>query len=286
MRSSKLFKKRLESFYSTWNRRKENQWSNSHCLVLCTPPEDSPQDRIHPISSSFLIWLIGDNFPDTIVVFAQDEIFFICTKKSFPKLKTLADPAMESVGAKVLIHKMSKKEESGVVVDHVLKMIKSKYRGEEVLRIGCVWGETPESRIVYSCENNLKLIQYQIAFVNDGFTRLCVKNHENSSSNSDCHDFDIQMESLPDKVVQMLSLSPKAPKAEEQKQLELEFVEKQLKQTPLDSERDNGFDFEEESSCGNVDEEEDEWILVDCDEEEDRFENGRYDYIWRKLPLS
>ncbi|GLT97371.1 hypothetical protein SLE2022_149390 [Rubroshorea leprosula] len=97
------------------------------------------------------------------------------------------------------------------------------------------------------------------------------------------------MQSLPEKVEEMLSLSPKA---EEQKPSQALFVAQQMNQTPHNSEQKGriGVDISmqgerrEESSCG--DEVEDEWVLVDADEKVKQIERARKDYIWKRLPLS
>ncbi|GLT57713.1 hypothetical protein SLA2020_306650 [Shorea laevis] len=283
-----LFNKRLETLYSTWKNFKEDRWGNSDVLVIYIPPEDSlPHDDTHQISSSFLNWLIGDGFPGTVAFFAQNEIFFLCTNnKSLSFYRTLVGSSTEAVHAGVCIKaRKVKNEDLLAVVDKVLRVMKAKYRAEEPLIIGCISREIPQSRIFWNCMQKLKQNQYQIAIVNDGFTWLCAINHKKLRS----VDFDIQMQSLPEKVEEMLSMSPKA---EEQKPSQALFVAQEMNQTPHNSEQKGriGVDISlqgerrEESSCGDGDE--DEWVLVDADEKVKQIERARKDYIWKRLPLS
>ncbi|GLT97370.1 hypothetical protein SLE2022_149380 [Rubroshorea leprosula] len=145
-----LFNKRLETLYSTWKNFKEDRWGNSDVLVIYMPPEDSPpHDGTHQISSSFLNWLIGGGFPGTVALFAQNEIFFLCTNnKSLSFYRTVVGSSMEAVHAGVCIKaRKVKNEDLLAVVDKVLGAMKAKYRAEEPLIIGCISGEIPQSRI-------------------------------------------------------------------------------------------------------------------------------------------
>lgn len=81
------FSKRLKMLYSHWSEFKNDLWAGSEVLAVATPP---PSEDLRYLKSSALnIWLIGYEFPDTIMVFMQKEIHFVCSQKKVSLLEVV-----------------------------------------------------------------------------------------------------------------------------------------------------------------------------------------------------
>ncbi|KAF3621016.1 hypothetical protein FXO38_32030 [Capsicum annuum] len=85
----KLLAERLTAFYSSWRTYKEEQWGKADVLVITTQSKGPLESLSHPVSSSFLVWLLGDEFPETTAVFTDTGIEFLCTKDSFFRLRAI-----------------------------------------------------------------------------------------------------------------------------------------------------------------------------------------------------
>ncbi|XP_060191336.1 uncharacterized protein LOC132621185 [Lycium barbarum] len=89
LKEEKLLTERLTAFYSSWREYKEEQWGKADVLVISTESVGLRETLSPPISSSFLVWLLDDEFPETTAVFTNSGIEFLCTKESFSKLRTV-----------------------------------------------------------------------------------------------------------------------------------------------------------------------------------------------------
>jgi nucleosome binding factor SPN SPT16 subunit len=94
--NTELFSKRLIAFYISWITNKSDLWGNSDVIVVYNPPADSPAKLSHQLSSQFYSWLFARDFYDTIVLFSEKKIHFICPKKKVSQLETLISMASES----------------------------------------------------------------------------------------------------------------------------------------------------------------------------------------------
>ncbi|KAG5529876.1 hypothetical protein RHGRI_030299 [Rhododendron griersonianum] len=292
----KLFKKRLIALYSCWRKQRRDLWGNADVLVICT---DSPGNPTRPISSMFFSWLMGHDFPDTVAVFTTNEIYFICgRKKLLSMVRTLESPAMEAVNARVVVHVKSKDENGLEFMDGIIRGMKVAYDAKadcnntRPLVVGYISGESPKSKLLWSCFNNLNPKEFRSAHV-IGFSRLL--NHDqdvrysgNSTDRKDLELFEesissykvsgshhqdcpqIQMQSLPDTLEQMLASTPErgeeAPREANGKKLQLEIGDgnppgslQDKGEKSLHPEEVEGSSWED----GSVSDEEDEWVLVE-----------------------
>ena len=75
------FSKRLKVFYDHWKEHKSDLWSSSDAIAIATPP---PSDDLRYLKSSALdIWLLGYEFPETIIVFMHKKkyMFYAVRRK-------------------------------------------------------------------------------------------------------------------------------------------------------------------------------------------------------------
>ncbi|VAH41308.1 unnamed protein product [Triticum turgidum subsp. durum] len=74
-----IFSKRLKVFYDHWNGNKSDLWASSDAIAIATPP---PSEDLRYLKSTALdVWLLGYEFPETIIVFMQKQIHFLCSQK-------------------------------------------------------------------------------------------------------------------------------------------------------------------------------------------------------------
>lgn len=160
------------------------------------------------------------------------------------------------------------------------------------LVVGCISGESPKSKLLLSCFNNLKPKEFKSAHV-IGFSRLL--NHDQdvrySGDSTDRKDLElfeesissykvsgshhqdcpqIQMQSLPDTLEQMLASTPErgeeAPRKASGKKLKLEMGDGNPPGSVQDKGEKSLHPEEVEGSTwedGLVSDEEDEWVLVE-----------------------
>ncbi|PSS30111.1 FACT complex subunit like [Actinidia chinensis var. chinensis] len=276
----KLFKKRLISFYLCWRKHKRDLWGGSDVLAICTLPSDAVA---HPISSSFFVWLLGHDFPDTVAVFSRNEIYFLCTRRKFSALQSLVGPAREAVQAKVTVYFLGgdRLEQMDRIIRGMQIAHKAKADSDEnrPFVVGYISGESPKSKLLWSCYNNMKPNEFLGAHVS-GFSRLL--NHDQNGRYSRKSRerypelFEVQMQSLPQEFEQMLAMtperrSPKAPSEADAKKVQLDNV-KEYPTVIIDDESEKYLhpkDVEGSSNEGALGcDEEDEWVLVEADSKE------------------
>ncbi|XBI51157.1 hypothetical protein VPH35_033712 [Triticum aestivum] len=102
------FSKRLKVFYDHWNENKSHLWASSDAIAIVTPPPS--EDLRHLKSTALDVWLLGyDEFPETIIVFMQKQIHFLCSEKKANLIGTIKDAtASEAVGSDIVLHVKSK----------------------------------------------------------------------------------------------------------------------------------------------------------------------------------
>ncbi|KAG6408664.1 hypothetical protein SASPL_131682 [Salvia splendens] len=117
------FSRRLQAFYKHWKDHKDELWGSSDVLVVATPP---PSEDLRYLKSSALnIWLLGYEFPETIMVFGEKNIHFICSGKKASLLEVVKASARETVNAEVVIWVKAKNENGSTQIDKVLRAIRS-----------------------------------------------------------------------------------------------------------------------------------------------------------------
>lgn len=276
------------------------------------------------MSSMFFSWLMGHDFPDTVAVFTRNEIYFICNRKKLLALvQTLESLAMEAVNARVVVHMKSKGENGLEFMDGVIRGLKVAYDAKaecnetRPLVVGYISGESPKSKLLWSCFNNLKPKDFRSAQV-VGFSRLL--NHDQdvrySGDSTDRKDLElfeesistynvgsvshhhncvqIQMQSLPDKFEQMLALTPEireeAPCKANGKKLKLQRGKGNPPVIIQDEdEKSSHYEMVEESSreSDSFSDGEDEWVLVeDGGKEECMYKRDKVNMLKQSMALA
>jgi nucleosome binding factor SPN SPT16 subunit len=115
------FSKRLKVFYDHWNGNKSDLWASSDAIVVATPP---PSDDLRYLKSSALnVWLLGYEFPETIIVLMEKQIHFLCSQKKANLIGTLKNAANEAVGADIVLHVKGKNGDGIDLMDDILRAV-------------------------------------------------------------------------------------------------------------------------------------------------------------------
>ncbi|PIA25479.1 hypothetical protein AQUCO_11400033v1 [Aquilegia coerulea] len=166
------FMKRLKVFYSHWKENKVDLWSSSDALVVATPP--ASDDLRYLKSSALNMWLLGLEFPETIMVFMNKQIHFMCTQKKASLLENLKRPAKETVGAELVMHVKTKSDDGTALMDEIFRAIRaqSKSSGPDSPIIGYIAKEAPEGKLLETWGDKLKNSSFQLVDVTNGFSEL------------------------------------------------------------------------------------------------------------------
>lgn len=173
------FSERLKILYSHWKEHSSDMWGSSDVLAIATPP---PSEDLRYLKSSALnIWLLGYEFPDTIMVFMKKQIHFLCSQKKASLLDVVKKPAKEAVGADVVMHVKTKGDDGHGLMDAIFRAIRaqSKADGEESSVVGYLVREAPEGNLLETWAEKLKSANFQLTDIANGLSDLfAVKDKE------------------------------------------------------------------------------------------------------------
>ncbi|KAM0945399.1 putative peptidase M24, PH-like domain superfamily, FACT complex subunit Spt16 [Dioscorea sansibarensis] len=161
------FRKRLKGFYGHWKEHKSDLWAESDVVAIATPP---PSEDLRYLKSSALnVWLLGYEFPETIMVFMIKQIHFLCSQKKANLLETLRKPAKEVVGADVVIHVKAKNDDGTGLMEEMLRAARTQSISDSV---GYIAKEAPEGKLLETWSEKLNGSGFQLGDVTNGFSEL------------------------------------------------------------------------------------------------------------------
>jgi len=135
------FSKRLKVFYDHWKEHKSDLWSSSDAIAIATPP---PSDDLRYLKSSALdIWLLGYEFPETIIVFMHTQIHVLCSQKKANLIGTLKKAANEAVGAGIVLHVKTKNGDGSDLMDDIVQAARNQLKSDKPV-VGHIAKEVPE----------------------------------------------------------------------------------------------------------------------------------------------
>ncbi|KAF7824947.1 FACT complex subunit SPT16-like [Senna tora] len=166
------FELRLKALYSHWNEHKSDLWGSSDVIAIATPP--ASEDLRYLKSSALNIWLLGYEFPETIMVFMKKQVHFLCSQKKASLLEVVKRPAKEAVGVDIVMHVKAKNDDGTALMDAIYRAIQtlSKLDGHNTATVGCVSREAPEGKLLETWSEKLKNAKFQLADVTSGFSDL------------------------------------------------------------------------------------------------------------------
>ncbi|KAF7840699.1 FACT complex subunit SPT16-like [Senna tora] len=179
----KTFQSRLKAFYLHWNEHKSDLWGSSDAIAIACPP---PSDDLRYLKSSALnIWLLGLEFPETIMVFMKKQIHILSSQKKVSILEAVRKPAKDAVGVDVVMHVKAKNDDGIALMDTIFRAIQaqSKADGYDTPTVGYILREAPEGKLLESWAEKLKSANFHLNDVTNGLSSLfSVKNNEEVTS--------------------------------------------------------------------------------------------------------
>ncbi|PIN25765.1 Global transcriptional regulator, cell division control protein [Handroanthus impetiginosus] len=166
------FSKRLKMLYSHWNEFKKDLWGGSEVLAVATPP---PSEDLRYLKSSALnIWLIGYEFPDTIMVFMKKQIHFLCSQKKASLLEVVKKSAKDAVGVEIMMHVKAKNDDGTLLMDDIFGAVReqSMLDGYDTPVFGHIAREAPEGNLLELWDQKLKSANFQLTDVTNAFSDL------------------------------------------------------------------------------------------------------------------
>lgn len=173
------FSTRLKALYSHWNKHKSDYWGSADVLAIATPP--ASEDLRYLKSSALNIWLLGYEFPETVMVFMKKQIHFLCSQKKASLLGMVKRSAKDAVGVDVVIHVKAKTDDGVELMDAIFNAVRSQSNvdsGDGPI-VGSIARETPEGRLLETWADRLQNSGFQLSDVTNGLSELfAVKDQE------------------------------------------------------------------------------------------------------------
>lgn len=166
------FSRRLRALYSHWKEHKDELWGSADAFAIATPP---PSDDLRYLKSSTLnIWLLGYEFPETIMVFGSKQIHFLCSQKKASLLETVKRSAKDSFDMDVIIHVKQRGDDGTTQMDAVLRAMRSQTKsgGRNSPTVGHIVKEAPEGVLLEKWADKLKSSDFQLCDITNGLSEL------------------------------------------------------------------------------------------------------------------
>ncbi|KAL1536333.1 FACT complex subunit spt16 [Salvia divinorum] len=166
------FSKRIKLLYSHWKQFKNDLWGGSEVFSIATPPRS--EDLRYLKSSALNMWLVGYEFPDTIMVFMKKQIHFLCSQKKVSLLQSVKKPAEDALGVEVIMHVKGRNDDGSALMNDIFEAVRAESRldGYDNPIFGHIARETPEGIFLEVWEEKLKNANYQLTDVTNGFSDL------------------------------------------------------------------------------------------------------------------
>nr|GMD40658.1 FACT complex subunit SPT16-like [Ipomoea batatas] len=163
------FSKRLKMLYSHWSDYNNELWGSSEVIAIGTPP---PSEDLRYLKSSALnMWLVGYEFPDTIMVFMKKQIHFLCSQKKASLLEVVKQSAKDAVGVDVVMHIKAKNDDGTESMDAIFNAIHAQ-NGHDTPVVGHLAREAPEGNLLETWSEKLHNANFQLSDIASGFSDL------------------------------------------------------------------------------------------------------------------
>lgn len=161
------FCKRLKTFYTNWKENKQAFWGSADAITVSAPP---PSEDLRYLKSSALnVWLLGYEFPETIMVFMESRIHFLCSQKKASLLEVLKKPSKTSMGIDIVLHVKGRNDSGSAQMEEICESM-SKARVPVV--VGSIVKEIPEGKLLEAWAEKLKGSGFQVVDVSGGFSEI------------------------------------------------------------------------------------------------------------------
>ncbi|CAN8308167.1 unnamed protein product [Cochlearia groenlandica] len=166
------FISRAKALYAHWSERNADLWGSAGALAVATPP--ASDDLRYLKSSALNIWLLGYEFPDTIMVFTSKQIHFLCSRNKASLLEVLKKPAHADLGVDLFMHVKPKGDDGTTLMDAIFRAIRDLPLGDgnDSQLVGHVAREAPEGKLLETWTERLKNANFQFVDITGGLSDL------------------------------------------------------------------------------------------------------------------
>ncbi|KAJ7569137.1 hypothetical protein O6H91_01G063000 [Diphasiastrum complanatum] len=174
------FGKRLNLLYTCWKEQKEELWGDADALVLSTPP---PSEDLRYLKSSALhTWLLGYEFPETLIVFMPGTVQILCSQKKALVLEDLRKASKKAFSVEVVIHAKARNEDGSEQMQKMLDAIRSKSESN-LPTVGVLAREPADGALMERWAEALGDSGFNQVDVTAGFTELFAVKDESEITN-------------------------------------------------------------------------------------------------------
>ncbi|KAL5060689.1 hypothetical protein RYX36_032293 [Vicia faba] len=160
------FQTRLKLFYKHWDEHRTNLWGSSDAVSVACP---SPSEDLKTVkSSAIFLWLLGFQFPQTIMVFTKVQIHIMCSQKKATILESVKKSAKESVGVEIVLHVKARNEDGASLMDAIICSIRARSNSN----VGYLAREEPEGKLIVAWDEKLRNSKFVLSDVANGFSAL------------------------------------------------------------------------------------------------------------------
>lgn len=163
------FSKRLKVFYDHWKEHNSDLWGSSNAIAIATPP---PSEDLRYLKSSALdVWLLGYEFPETIIVFMHKQIHFLCSQKKANLIGTLKKASNDAVGADIVLHVKAKNDSGVGLMEDIVRAVCAQSKSDDPI-VGHIAKEAPEGKLLEAWADKLSSSSVQLTDITNGFSEL------------------------------------------------------------------------------------------------------------------
>lgn len=138
-------------------------------MAVVTPP---PSEDLRYLKSSALhTWLLGYEFPETVMMFMQGQIQVLCSQKKAALLEELRRSSKKLFGVELFIHVKARNEDGAAQMHTILEAVVAVAKSKSAV-IGWLAKEAPEGPLMEKWAELLKGSSFKLVDVSSGFSEL------------------------------------------------------------------------------------------------------------------
>ena len=109
------FGKRVKLLYACWKDYKKEHWGGADAIVIVKPPP--LEDLCYLKSYALHTRLLGYKFPETIMVFLQEQIHVLCNHKKAMLLEEFQKSSKKQFGLDVVVHAKAREDDGSGLME-------------------------------------------------------------------------------------------------------------------------------------------------------------------------
>lgn len=174
------FSKRLQAFYANWRDHKQEPWGGAEAIAVANPP--TCEDFRYLKSSALQTWLLGYEFPETIMMFMEGKIHFLCSQENAAVLEDLKKVSPNSFCIDILLHVKPKNNDGSSQMQEIFQSVKAQCTVDLPV-VGWIAKEAPEGALLEKWGEALKDTGFHLVDIGGGFSELFARKDETEITN-------------------------------------------------------------------------------------------------------